>query len=338
VGLGDTAVSSHGAPQLSPRGQQVSLEDLPRVDVGMVTFNTRELTIAALHRLMDASDGCRLRLLVRDNASSDGTAEAVAAQFPDAEVDAASENLGFAAGVNTLLARSDAPWFLALNSDAWPEPGAVRRLVRAAEAFPSAAAVAPRLERPDGTLEHSTYPFPSLKVAAVTGAGLYHRVGRRRAQDLLLMGSWMHDHPRPVDWAVGAALLLRRAALEDIGGFDEEFFMYVEDLEWAWRARQRGWEIRFEPSAVVRHVGNASGEAAYGRRRTATYLHNTYRFYGRHHRPISTTAFRALNLAGCARLYLQFRLRRDRAQAAFWADHVRAHLTLRAASDRPSRA
>jgi GT2 family glycosyltransferase len=300
-----------------------------------VTFNTRELTVAALRRLVDANDGCRLRLLVRDNASSDGTAEAVAAHFPDAEVDAGSENLGFAAGVNTLLGRSDAPWFLALNSDAWPEPGAVRRLVQAAEAFPCAAAIVPRLERPDGTLEHSTYPFPSLEVAAVTGAGLYHRVGRRRAQELLLMGSWMHDRPRQVDWAVGAALLLRRQALEDIGGFDERFFMYVEDLEWAWRARQRGWEIRFEPSAVVRHVGNASGEAAYGRRRTATYLHNTYRFYRRHHGPVSTAAFRALNLAGCARLYIQHRLQRDRAEAAFWADHVRAHLTLAPSGDRP---
>jgi hypothetical protein len=275
--------------------------------------------------------------LVRDNASGDGTAEAVAAHFPDAEVEAGSENLGFAAGVNTLLARSDAPWFLALNSDAWPEPGAVLRLVRAAEAFPCAAAVVPRLERPDGTLEHSTYPFPSLAVAAVTGAGLYHRIGRRRAQDLLLMGAWMHDSPRAVDWAVGAALLLRRQALQDIGGFDEQFFMYVEDLEWAWRARQRGWEIRFEPNALVRHVGNASGEAAYGRRRTATYLDNTYRFYRRHHGPVSTTAFRALNLAGCARLYAQQRLRRDRAQAAFWGDHVRAHLSLRPAGDRRPR-
>jgi hypothetical protein len=338
VGLGDTAVSTEGALPLSPRGQAVSLENLPRVDVGMVTYNTRDLTIAALHRLMHANEGCRLRLLVRDNASSDGTAEAIAAHFPNAEVETGSQNLGFAAGVNTLLARSDAPWFLALNSDAWPEPGAVRRLLRAAEAFPCAAAVAPRLERPDGTLEHSTHPFPSLEVAAVTGAGLYRKVGRRRAQELLLEGSWMHDRPRTVDWAVGAALLLRRAALDDIGGFDERFFMYVEDLEWAWRARQRGWDIRFEPSAVVRHVGNASGEAVYGRRRTATYLHNTYRFYGRHHGPVSTTAFRALNLVGCARLYVQLRLQRDRAQAAFWADHVRAHLTLRPAGDRTSRA
>jgi hypothetical protein len=307
------------------------------VDVGVVTYNTRDLTVASLHRLVEASDGCRLRLLVRDNGSSDGTADAVAAHFPEAEVDAGSENLGFAAGVNTLLARSTASWFLALNSDAWPEPGAIQRLVRAGETFPFAAAVAPRLERPDGTLEHSTYPFPSLEVAAVTGAGLYRRIGRRRAEALALEGSWMHDRPRSVDWAVGAALLFRREALEDIGGFDERFFMYVEDLEWAWRASRRGWEIRFEPAAAVRHVGNASGAATYGRRRTATYVHNTYRFYRRHHGLASTYAYRALNLAGSLRLYLRHRWRRNRAESEFWADHVRAHLNPAAATERETR-
>lgn len=299
---------------------------LPRVDVGVVTYNTRDLTVRALRRLLDANAGCRLRLLVRDNASSDGTADAVAATFPEAEVDAGGENLGFAAGVNTLLARSDAPWFLALNSDAWPEPGAVLNLVRAAESSPRAAAVAPRLERPDGTLEHSTHPFPSLEVAAATATGLYARIAPRRAEEMMLWGRWMHDRPRSVDWAVGAALLLRRKAVDEIGGFDEAFFMYVEDLEWAWRAQQAGWEIRFEPEAVVRHVGNASGAGAYGRRRTATYLDNTYRFYRRHHGPVSTAAYRALNLAGSARLYLRCRLERDHGSATFWADHVRAHL------------
>lgn len=80
--------------------------------------------------------------------------------------------------------------------------------------------------------------------------------------------------------------------------------------------------------ALVRHVGNASGDAAYGRRPMATYLQNTYHFYRRHHGPVSLAAFRALNVAGCARLYVQHRLRRDDAQAAFWTDHVRAHVTI----------
>ena len=158
---------------------------------------------------------------------------------------AGAENLGYAAAMNRLLDRSDGPWFLALNSDAWPEPGAVARLVAVAERHPRAAVVAPRLERPDGTLEHSTHPFPSVTVAAVTAVGLYKRLGHRRARHLLLEGAWSHDEARPVDWAVGAAWLMRREAVLDVGPFDESFFMYVEDLEWCWRARARGWEVCF---------------------------------------------------------------------------------------------
>ena len=228
--------------------------DRPVVDVGVVTWNTRDLTVAALRRLLDTQQGCELRLLVRDNGSTDGTPEAVSALVPEASLDAGEKNLGFAGGVNTLLRRSDAPWFFALNSDAWPEPGSIGRLVQAAEQRPKAAAVVPRLERPDGSLEHSTHPFPSPKIAAVTM--IDHRRLGRVGRRLLLEESWMHDEARVVDWAVGAAMLLRRSAVSSIGLFDERFFMYVEDLDWCWRAGQAGWEIWFEPTCIVRHVGN----------------------------------------------------------------------------------
>src|SRR3954469_10556844 len=94
-----------------------------RVDVGVVTWNTRDLTVEALRRLLDTDQGCDLRVLVHDNASSDGTPDAVRQRVPEALVEESPDNLGFAAGVNRLLGRSDAPWFLALNSDAWPKPG-----------------------------------------------------------------------------------------------------------------------------------------------------------------------------------------------------------------------
>src|SRR5689334_1057200 len=114
------------------------------VDVGIVTWNTRDLTLSALAHLADLPDAVRLRVLVRDNGSEDGTAEAIAAAHPDVVVDR-GDNVGFAQGVNALVEMSDAPWFLLLNSDAWPEPYALERLVRAAEEHPRAAAVAPLL-------------------------------------------------------------------------------------------------------------------------------------------------------------------------------------------------
>jgi N-acetylglucosaminyl-diphospho-decaprenol L-rhamnosyltransferase len=313
----------------------VTDENRPRVDVVVVTWNTRGVTPDALRRLLDADQGTDLRVLVRDNASSDGTAEAVRAAVPEAEVEAGSENLGFAAGVNRLLARTTAPWILLLNPDAWPEPGAVGRLVAAARARPRAAAVAPRILRPDGTLEHSTHPFPSLRVAAIT-ALWRGRVSRETAWRLMLEGAWMHDRARPVDWAVGAALLLRREALEDVGPLDERFFVYAEDLEWCWRARRRGWEIWFEPAAVVRHIGNVSGALAYADRRAAASMVNTYRFYRRVHGPAAAAAYRALNLLGAGLRYAAARAGGRPGEARYWRSLLAAHLTPARAEIRPA--
>jgi GT2 family glycosyltransferase len=307
-----------------------------KVDVGVVTWNTADVTATSLRRLLDSDQGCELRLLVRDNGSSDGTAQMLADRVPEAEVDAGKENLGFAAGVNTLLARSTAPWFFLLNPDAWPEPGAIATLVASAERLPRAAAVVPRLQNPDGSLQHSTHPFPSLRIAAASITGV-RRLGRARAERLLLEGAWLHDRARPVDWAVGAAMLLRRDAIEDVGRFDERFFMYVEDLEWCWRAHQRGWEIFFEPTAVATHVGNVAGSIGYGERRTATYMANTYDFYRREHGALPAMMYRALNIAGSGLRYASARRAHDEDSAHFWRTQLKANLArARHVSTRPN--
>ena len=299
-----------------------------RVDVGVVTWNTAELTATALRKLLDTDQGCDMRLLVRDNDSSDGSAEAIARSVPEAEIEAGNENLGFAAGMNRLISRSDAPWFFALNPDAWPEPGAIGRLIETAKAHPEAAAVAPLLLRPDGELEHSTLPFPSLRVAAAAARGP-NRISDEDADRMMLVGRWRHDRARNVDWAVGAALLIPRVALEDVGPFSERFFMYVEDLEWCWRASRRGWTIRFEPAARVIHVGNASGAQAYGDRRTKAYMRNTYRFYRAEHGLAAEAAFRSLNIVGSARGYLRARRSGNPGAVAYWRRELGAHLPAR---------
>jgi N-acetylglucosaminyl-diphospho-decaprenol L-rhamnosyltransferase len=246
---------------------------------------------------------------------------------PEADVVAGTENLGFAGGVNRLLARSDAPWFVTLNSDAWPMSGALAQLVRTAEAHPRAALVAPRLEREDGRLEHSTHRFPSVGLAAFLAVGA-QRAAPQRAERLLIEGFWDHDRLREVDWAVGACWLMRRAAVEDVGGLDEQFFMYAEDLEWCHRARRGGWEIWFDPAARVVHLGNASGAQRLDREvdRTTAYLRNTYRFYRQAHGVAREVAYRACNLLGAARLYLLYRRRGVGDRAAYWKQLCRVHV------------
>jgi len=306
-----------------------------RVDVGIVTWNTRDLTVKAIRRLVDGEPTCDLRILVHDNASNDGTPEAIRAEVPQAMVEVAGANLGFARGMNRLIARSDAPWFLALNSDAWPDPGAVATMVRAAQEHPNIGAVAPRIERPEGGLEHSTFPFPSARVALLTMARGYSQRFGRTARRRLLVGAWDHDKPTTVDWAVGAALLMPRAVIDRVGGFDERFFMYAEDLDWCWRATRAGHPVWFEPKAVIRHVGGASAAQSYGDRAPIAYMRNTYRFYRRAHGAIATAAYRAANLIGSSRLLASHLIRRDHRQARYWAIQVRANLTSSRGADGP---
>jgi N-acetylglucosaminyl-diphospho-decaprenol L-rhamnosyltransferase len=283
------------------------------VDVVVVTWNTRDLTLAALTHLRAAASGSTVTLLVQDNGSSDGTAAAIAAAYPDADVEAGPTNLGFAAGVNRALLRSSAPWVMLLNSDAWPEPGALERLLECAARHPRAAAVAPKLLRPDDRLEHSTWPFPSLRVAtaAACTAGRY---------------VWPHDEERAVDWAVGAALLLRRSALDAIGDLDDSLFMYAEDLDWCWRAHDASWETWFTPDAVVRHVGNASGAQRYGDRRSAAWINNSVRVYRKHHAWPSTAAWQVANAAGAGISACRARRRGEAERSHYWLAQVRPWL------------
>ena len=296
----------------------------PRVDVGVVTWNTRDLTVRALRRLLDTDQGCELRLLVRDNGSTDGTAAAVARSVPEAQLDHDERNLGFAAGMNRLMRQSTAPWFLLLNSDAWPEPGAIGTLVAASREHPRAAAVAPLLRRPDGSIEPSALPFPSVRTATADALGIARFMPGRAARRMI-WPAWRHDVARQVDWAIGAALLIPRQAIEAVGLLDESFFMYAEDLEWCWRAHDRGWYVWFEPGAVVVHVGNASGVQAYGERRARAHLHNAYRVYERHHGRRHTLALQMAQMLGTGRALAAAVLRRDRGGVTYWRTNLRAH-------------
>lgn len=291
----------------------------------MLTWNTADLTVQALRRLLDTDQGVDLRLLVRDNASSDDTVARLHAEVPEAEIDEGDTNLGFAAGVNTLLARSDADFFFLLNSDAWPQNGAIGALVAAAQRHANAAAIVPRIQHPDGRLQHTTHPFPSARVAAIT-AFRWNRISRQRADELFLEGAWMHDRERKLDWAHGAAMLIPRWAIEQVGGFDESFFFYAEDLEWCWRAHALGFQIWIEPKAVVTHVQSASGDQLYAGARTRAHMSNAYRFYRREHGTASALTWWGLNVAGASVRLVGALARRERSRARQWSAYTKAQL------------
>ncbi len=157
--------------------------------------------------------------------------------------------------------------------------------------------------------------------------GLHRVLSPERKAALMLDGWWRHDVGRRVDWAVGAALLMRRDALNDIGGFDDRFFMYAEDLEWAWRAHTKAYETWFEPAALVRHVGNASGAQLYANDRTVAYLRNTHRFYRRAHGRVADAVYRGLEAVGCGVQWAHHRRRGERHEAGAWKQQLLTHLS-----------
>jgi GT2 family glycosyltransferase len=294
------------------------------VDVIVVTYNTRDLSVTSLRRLLDATTDVQLRLLVRDNASRDGTVDAIRVAVPEAILEAGAENLGFAGGVNRLLLQTTAPWVLLLNSDAWPEPGAIGQLISVGLDHPRAAAVAPQLLHPDGSREHSPLPFPSLGGSLASGLVPKRFIPARLGRQLLLPGA--EPAAGRVDWAVGAALLLRRSALEDIGPLQERFFFYGEDLEWCWRAAHLGWEVRYQPAAVVRHIGNASAGSVYGSARGEVVWANTYAFLRASYPAPRRVAIRTVNAVGAALRAASARLQGRHDLAQHWVRELRAHV------------
>jgi N-acetylglucosaminyl-diphospho-decaprenol L-rhamnosyltransferase len=236
---------------------------MPEVSVAIVSWNTRDLLRRCLQSFADEVDSGRCELWVVDNASSDGSAEMVAADFPWVRLEASKENLGFGPAINLVARQTNTPWFGVANADIALQPGALDALLSAGAADPGAGAIAPRLILPDGSTQHSVYAFPTIGSTLVVASGV-GRVIRSLGERNLLLGMFDAEHARRVPWAIAAFLLVRREAWDAIGGFDEHQWMYAEDLDIGWRLHRAGWETRYEPSACVEHESSASTDQAFG--------------------------------------------------------------------------
>jgi hypothetical protein len=197
--------------------------------------------------------------VVVDNASSDPSAEMVRTEFPQVKLLVNDTNRGYGAaanqGIDLCRARR---YVLLLNSDVRLEPGALRALTRYLDEHPSAAVVGPRLVNPDGSLQRSCFPFPTLPSIFLwenTFGGLlrYVRLPRNR-----YLRTWPHDRPQVVPWVLGAAMAIRRDSFDAVGRFEESYFMYWEEVDLCYRLRDAGWEVHFAPVTTMVHHGGAS--------------------------------------------------------------------------------
>jgi N-acetylglucosaminyl-diphospho-decaprenol L-rhamnosyltransferase len=195
--------------------------------------------------------------IVVDHGSSDGTVELVERRFPEATI-LRRENRGYGAGLNAGLAAASGDFFLLLNSDAWAHEEAVDRLAAFAEAHPRAALVGPRARNPDGSLQRTVRGFPTLWRLTTEYFFLRKLAPRSRLLNAFYAGGFAHDQALPADWVMGFAMLVRREAVEQLGGFDEDFFMFSEETDFCRRCWDAGWEVWFTPDAEFTHVGAAT--------------------------------------------------------------------------------
>lgn len=248
----------------------------PNLVIVIVSYNVCDLLRECLRRL----DG--QRIIVVDNASADGSAAMVHAEFPTVQLIANSENRGFAAACNQAIRASAEELILVLNPDTRVESAALTTLLDLMQREPQIGACGPRLVNPDGTLQPSCRRFPTLARLIVDELGLSKLFPRSRFFGDYRMTWWPHDQCREVDQLAGAALLLRRAALDDVGLFDERFFMYYEEVDLCLRLRQRGWKVVFVPEAIVPHHGGASASQSVAAMTLARYR-SLFAFYRKHY-------------------------------------------------------
>jgi GT2 family glycosyltransferase len=262
----------------------------PTMAVAIVNYNTREHLRACLASI---GPGAARAVVVVDNASTDGSAAMVREQFPWVALHANEHNPGYGAALNQAVASCDAPYVLLLNSDTLLAPDTVARLTSYLDAHPRAAIAGPRLANPDGTLQASCYHFPTPLQLLLEES----TIGRRARHVPLLreryLRTWSHRAARPVPWVLGAALAIRRAAFDAVGGFDEGYVMYFEEVDLCYRLAAAGWQVHFAPVTTVVHAGGAS--TAQRRAEMAErFFVSLARFYRRHYSPRRLAAARAI--------------------------------------------
>ena len=227
------------------------------VDVVVVSYNSRSSLRKCVEPLAGLDD---IRVIVVDNASPDDGLAAVS----DLDVTslALGENRGFAGGCNAGWRAGESTFVLLVNPDAQIDAASVRALAQRLEARPEAAAVAPRIENGEGGLDYSQRRFPRLR-STYSQAFFLHRLFPRASwTDELVRDQAAYERPGSPEWVSGACVLLRRTALEEVGGLDEGYFHYCEDIDLCRRLRDRGHDVLFEPEALAVHEGGVSAPRA----------------------------------------------------------------------------
>lgn len=252
------------------------------LSVVIVSYQVRDLLRGCLQSAL-ANEGVSFELCVVDNASTDGTAEMVRQEFPQVRLIALSKNVGYAAANNAGLVGREARYHLLLNPDTKLPPDAFARMVQFMDEHPDAGAAGPKLVREDGSLDLACRrSFPSPEVSFYRMLGLSKRFPKSRRFGRYNLTYLDPDEVAEVDSVVGAFMMVRREAIQDAGLLDQSFFMYGEDLDWAYRIKAKGWKIYYNPAVTVLHYkGQSSRKLA--AKATREFYRAMLLFYRKHY-------------------------------------------------------
>lgn len=265
----------------------------PEISIIIVNWNTRQLLKNCLEALQAHLNGITFEIWVVDNASTDDTLMMLRADFPQVRIIQNSVNLGFARANNQAMEKASGHYLLLINSDAMVTSDSVQALYHLAEKEPAAGIVGACLLNPDGSFQASYAEFPNLwrEFLILTGLGRLF-FGHAYPNHVPVPG----EKPRIVDYVQGACLLVRRKAYEEIGGLDEGYFMYSEEVDWCYAMRQAGWQVWYQPEAKVLHLGSASSTARPTARELQLYL-SRVRFFRKHYGKIAALCLEIMLLS-----------------------------------------
>ncbi len=263
---------------------------MPEVSIIILNWNTREMLRECLHSIQTHAGDVDVEIIVVDNFSSDGSPAMVRQDFPKVRLLANQENVGFARGNNQGVAMAHGDFVLLLNSDALLTPGAVQTLLKLARAKPKAGMIGARLLNTDQSFQASFTPIPDLMQEFLILSGLGRLFFGRSYPS---HGAEVEKGAQQVGYVEGACMLLPRAVYLQVGGLDEGYFMYAEDVDLCFAIHRHGYQVWYHPDAQIIHVGGGSSKNRKPQREADLYK-SRIRFFRKHYGNFQAGALKAM--------------------------------------------
>jgi GT2 family glycosyltransferase len=294
----------------------------PLVSVIIVTWNGQQYALECLASLAQNTSTLPIEVIVVDNRSTDGTPDEICRQFPAATLIRNEANFGFAKANNIGLAVARGRYLCLVNSDVVVPPGCLERMVSFMERNPGIGILGPKMLKPGGGIGQSTMRLPTVWNTLCCSLGLHTVFPNSKLFGGFLLKNYKYDSIDDVEVLTGWFWMVGRQSFEEVGGLDERFFIYGEDIDWSYRFRKAGWRVVFYPESEALHYGGASSAQAPTRFYVEMRRANL-QYFRKHHGRLGGAGYKAavlvhelVRVAGNGVLYCCYRSRRSLAAFA----------------------